>query len=78
MVVIGAVAEVLAREGVGHPLEPVGYPDRFIVPGGPFDNLAERIGLTRAGIRAAVERVLDRADGRGSSESRKWSKWRRD
>jgi transketolase C-terminal domain/subunit len=61
----GAVAEVLAREGVGRPLESVGIPDRFIAPGGSFDYLAERIGLTSSGICAAVERVLGHMDGKG-------------
>jgi hypothetical protein len=56
---------VLAREGVGRHLEPVGIADRFIARGGPFDYLAERIDLTSSGICEAVERVLGRMGERG-------------
>jgi hypothetical protein len=71
MVVIGAVAEVLAREGVGRPLEPVGIPDRFIAPGGPFDNLAERIGLSgRESVRQSNVCSTERTEeGRASHAS---------
>lgn len=56
----GAVAETLARAGVGRPLEPVGISDSF-PPGGPLSYLAERLGLTPAGIATAANRALSRA-----------------
>lgn len=53
----GAVAELLAAEGVTAPLLHLGLPDAFVEHGKPAELLAE-CGLDAAGIEAAIRRRL--------------------
>jgi 1-deoxy-D-xylulose-5-phosphate synthase len=52
-----AVLEVLAKEGLEHPVLLLGLPDRFIDHGDPARLLAS-VGLDADGIRASIEKAL--------------------
>lgn len=52
-----AVAEVLAKAGVGVPVEMVGLQDTF-TESGPYTQLLEKYGLDGTAVAAAIRRVL--------------------
>lgn len=55
----GAVAEVLARSGVGAPTEFVGIQDTF-TESGKYGDLLHKYGLDADGVAAGIEKVLAR------------------